>query len=221
MFRVNYFLEGDILRNYLDKVANSYCPFISPSIKSNLLYFSHYDLSDETDENRVVKLALLISYVHAEYFIYNRKNISGIDKILYNENISFTFNDILAIKEKDILSWVHWCLKANYTKNSMLFGKFTKNTQEFNKDNIEIPPSPINFISIRSSIKSKDIKFFNKAPQLVDDFMLDSEGEIYLNIDDLKSITKDKLMHIVNSLSQGDMFKDILNMSKQKLYNKD
>lgn len=158
---------------YLSHVEG-FCPFLKPSRDKNLSWFTEYNI----DEYGIEKFAEIIFYtglIHTEILRVNRKKYPS-DKILYSENIVFKVEE-KNLNGEEVFSWPHWCLKTLYTKTGILFGKFWDGEEDIAKNGFQLPVPPLHFLSIRSAIKKKDKRFFEKATSLLDDFeMAEDDG---------------------------------------------
>lgn len=157
--------------SYMDAIAQMFCPFIEPSQKRNVLFFSEYDLRSLLPEK--IKAGIFYtSLIHTELLRRERrKQTTRIAHDMLSENCIFYFSANMDEKGEELFSWPHWMLKCLYTKTSIMFGKFWKGEQINSRDGRPIPPPPLHFLSIRSAIKPTDINFFKKAPKLTPEYL--------------------------------------------------
>jgi len=96
------------------------------------------------------------------------------------ENALFLFPCIADSLGKQLLGWPHWILKYRYTQLGLLFGKFWKNERETSKDGRELPVPPSHFLSVRESVRAKDLRFFEQTEWLRP--ALESSSDIGQNV---------------------------------------
>jgi hypothetical protein len=86
-------------------------------------------------------------------------------RIYLSENI--IFESVEGIPDYS-LDYAHWFLKLLYTEDSLLFGKFEKGYEEYDKKGGLIPICPVNMMAIRSAVSFKNEKdFFVFTPKLL------------------------------------------------------
>lgn len=145
----------------------AHCPFVQPAQEQELLLFSKYTVkvSPALAEEAVFYRCV----VHTETMRQARFRIKSGKHILC-ENVVFDFCGESSAAAKDVFSWPHWCLKVLYTSVGVMFGKFWVGERTLARNGQKIPEPAMNFISVRSAIKIKDERFFQKSPHLIPEF---------------------------------------------------
>lgn len=170
MFRTSSPDELPGLSAYLGEIAGGFCPFIEPSAKEGVTLFSRYELAPSSLENLQAQ-AFYLGVIHTELFRKNRRKQRTVKGwTLSCENVIFHDSAFVG-KGRELLDWPHWLLKALYTKVGVMFGKFWEREESTSRDGRSIPPPPCDFLSIRSSVKPLDGRFFSLAPQLTDEYI--------------------------------------------------
>jgi hypothetical protein len=174
MFRNQDISSHLIAQEYINSVSSNHCPFIIPSIKNEVMYFSEYSLGNLTFEN-LQKYIFYTGLIHTYAFRLNRITENEHKKrLLFCENIIFKIEE--NIDGEKLFAFPHWYLKLLFTEKSILFGKFWKGETATNKNGIDITVPPFHLLSIRSAIKPIDKRFFTLTPEL-EEFYLNSEDD--------------------------------------------
>jgi len=157
--------------DYLFDIKDRFCPFLSPSIESDCNFFSSYDVdSPNLGFRESYAMLFTIAVIHTEVLRSIRRNQPNRRANLFCENVIFNFKTHDDEYVKDRLTWIHWYLKLIYSETDIVFGKFYVNENSQSKNGHIIPNSPLNFISIRSTIRNIDFRFFHKVPELLEDY---------------------------------------------------
>ena len=152
-----------VVSEYLSAISR-FCPLSKVSDDKGLLLFSSYNLSKH-DNLAKEEMILAISLLHAE-ILRKERLINERNGNYLSENI--IFESIDGIPEYS-LDYAHWFLKLLYTEDSLLFGKFEKDYQEYTRKGDAIPVSPVNMITMRSATSYENEKhFFSATPPLLE-----------------------------------------------------
>lgn len=95
---------------YLDAIADKFCPFLGPSLMRGLSFFTVYFLSDAS-MIELQKQIFYLGFLHTEILRARRLILSGTEKLLVNENLIFRFDSEDSVNGKEMLDWPHWALK--------------------------------------------------------------------------------------------------------------
>ncbi|HKX33392.1 MAG TPA: hypothetical protein VJ302_37285 [Blastocatellia bacterium] len=159
---------GDQVKDYLDAVSASFCPYINPSGLHNLLLFSEYRV-DARDEESLCRNLFYVGLIHTEILRASRLQIDEKrGNLLACENLIFDGEALNQIEGEDIFRWPHWFLKVLYTGRGVLFGKFWKGERVKSRDGRDVPVPPVHLLSIRSAVKPIDSRFFGITPELLE-----------------------------------------------------
>ncbi|MEI3613440.1 DUF6875 domain-containing protein [Pseudogracilibacillus sp. SO30301A] len=178
---------------YVKEISKGFCPYIAPSTKKDAIYFYNYELESNSIES-INKDIFYISLMHTELFRNDRLSTNKSRALLLCRNIIFNIKDqYLDKKGRELLDIPHWLLKTHYTSKGIMFGKFWKGEEGKSRIGKEIPIPPKYFISIRSTIKSKDPFFFNKAPDLIDDLInsVDDGQQVFEELEEINLPNED------------------------------
>jgi hypothetical protein len=151
---------------YLDKMAE-YCPYLMPAKNSQNINNIFFDISEK--DRLLIENGIFWESVRVtEKFRKVRQDLDTPNKILLNFNLIFLFESEIL----NILDWPHYLLKVLYTEVGIVFGKFQKGKSG---DNFPLPQFQFTHLSIRSAVKKKDERFFNKAPYLLEHMLLNED----------------------------------------------
>ena len=154
---------------YLGEIAGGFCPFLGPSMEEGVTLFSRHELTLGSLDHLQAEVFYL-GLIHTELFRKHRRKQQTVRGwTLSCENV--IFNNPAGQGGRALLDWPHWLLKALYTKVGVMFGKFWEGEESTSRDGRLIPPPPCDFLSIRSSVKPLDGRFFSLAPQLADEYI--------------------------------------------------
>jgi hypothetical protein len=156
------------MNEYLNDIALGFCPFLRPAIDKGLCKFVTYDIASHSLEG-AQEFLFCAGLVHTDHMRATRRDLGKLS-YLYCENVILATSDQVSKVGKDLFAWPHWCLKTLYTKSSVLYGKFWIGEKDNSKDGRPIPEPVQHFLSVRSAIKAKDARFFEKAVELKNDF---------------------------------------------------
>lgn len=67
----------------------------------------------------------------------------------------------------ELLSWPHWLLKLLYLEVEIMVGKFWRGEVSHDKLGRVVPIPPVDFLSIRTAVKPKDVRFFAGQVELL------------------------------------------------------
>lgn len=151
-------LESSHLRTYFEAISSGFCPFMRPAQAKGVLKFSEFHLSgpQEEIERKVLCMAVLLT----ERFRKVRSTETETPaKLLSCQNPIFYFPEE-SLSGKEIFAWPHWLLKLLYLEASIMFGKFWVGEEDVAANGKPIPVPPANFLSIRSAVHKKDVRFF-------------------------------------------------------------
>jgi hypothetical protein len=139
-------------------------------VEEGVILFSRHELIPGSLEHLEAQVFYL-GLIHTELFRKHRRKQQTVKGwTLSCENVIF-HDPTLVGKGRVLLDWPHWLLKALYTKTGVMFGKFWEGEESTSRDGRPIPPPPCDFLSIRSSVKPLDGRFFSLAPQLTDEYI--------------------------------------------------
>lgn len=169
MFRSTTIPEITGLKEYIESIAGSFCPFIPASTRANAMRNSVYQLSGGYDQ--VEASIFYLGLIHTEMLRRTRQAVSPREAVLACENLIFRFEGEEEVDGKALFAWPHWVLKTEYTSVGVLFGKFWLGEIDTARSGRPIPPPPYHLLSIRSAVKKRDPQFFRKAPELLDDLL--------------------------------------------------
>ncbi len=99
-----------------------------------------------------------------------------------------------------LFGWPHFILKALYTENGLLFGKFCIGERDYSGDGRAIPVPPLHILSIRGAIKKKDHRFFQRVMEgMRPEFERgeDHEGSPLIDVDWIPRTTAEKILTLV------------------------
>ena len=166
---------GDLPKNEYDRycfdIADRHCPFLEPAIQRNVVYATQYKISgNNLDE--INEYAFWIAVAHIEFMLELRGQLADDCGSLYCENVIFEIQGKCEPKAGErLLPWPHWILKLLYTPCNILVGDFWKGEISKNNSDESIPVPPVQFFSLRSGVKQKDIRFFKGTPNLLPKFV--------------------------------------------------
>ena len=200
--------------NYLDNMS-VFCPYITPAINKGLIENKNFHFGEEDYNINEIEFSIFwITVSEIERFRRKRNNLSKPNKLLLNFNLIFTFSNEKILQDNpNMLEWTHFLAKNLYTSYGITFGKFHKNAHEIITNNKKMKSPPYTHFPIRSSVVSKDIKFFDKTPYLI--------KEVTRSYDDgsspLKNITFKELNHLTNK-ERRDIYKKLVEDGINLLY---
>ncbi|MCM3324763.1 DUF6875 domain-containing protein [Cytobacillus kochii] len=152
--------------SYLDNMTKS-CPFLKPALDYNSVINKRFQLNDK-NYKKIEENIFWISLQATEEFRNVRRALTGQKKTLFNVNLIFIYDEGI---KGNVLDWPHYILKLLYSKVGVVYGKFHNGALKTNRHGLLMPSPPFTHLAIRSAIKSKDARFFNKTPDLVDDIL--------------------------------------------------
>ena len=233
MFRINTYSKEVALQDYLVSIGTGYCPYLLPSLRKGLLYFSRYSLREPILEE-LQKSIFYYGLLHTEIFRHERKNLPlECKKLLICENVIFNVPKEYDHDGDNLLSLPHWCLKVLYLNAGILYGKFWIGEKLKPADGRDVPIPSIHFISIRSAIKEKDRRFFTKANNLLPEFEkaedndqnvfsvnnINIDPDTYYLLDDVKN-NYDNVIIIesaIRKLKQSSLYEIVLEFGRKRL----
>ena len=171
-------LEG--FPEYLQVISQNFCPFLLPALTEKVLLFTEYYFSEEEILNfqELQEEIFLAALVHTELLRRKRRHLPPRKALLMSENLIFSFKTRAALNYRKLHSYPHWYLKMLYTHLGLMFGKFWPGEKERSRDDRLIPDSPLSFLAIRTAFKDKDVRFFEKSPELLTDYFLASDADL-------------------------------------------
>ena len=157
---------------------SGFCPFLKPSLERGLLKFTHIRIQSPEDPERIFEAVLFWAGLFCAEMMRVRRMTypDAADRILYSETVVIDLDERIAIDGAQVFGWPHWMLKKAYAHKGIVFGKFWKGEEDRTQDGTLITPPESHFLSIRSAVKSRDGRFFNKAPDL-QQLMLSSDDD--------------------------------------------
>ncbi|WP_052807272.1 hypothetical protein [Risungbinella massiliensis] len=166
------FSDSDKFSQYCKMISKSFCPFLHPAEKNEVLFCTEYHLKSDRIEN-IKKEIFYYGVEHAERLRQFRHQEPDIlKKLVACENIVFYLpNAFKKVDGSDLLMWSHFMIKLLYTSVGIMVGKFWINEKQNARNGEMIPEPPCHFLSIRSAIKTKDPYFFKRADYLLPDLM--------------------------------------------------
>jgi len=216
--------DNMVFNQYIEKIENSFCPFLSPARENKVLFFTRYSLpfSDMTDLQEVIFYSCMI---HTE-ILRKERTVASNEKVgLMCENNLYSFPGEDSVNGGVLLSMPHWLLKCLYTQTGLLFGKFWKGEVDISKTKKPIPSPPEHFISIRPAVKNLDHRFFSKVKILRGEFevaqdhgqdvlepFFDKKSKTVVNeallSKDIK-INQERIVNTVNELRETNLYNSI------------
>lgn len=205
MFQQTWISEDSPLASYLSLLEDGFCPYLRPAKASGYLYFSQYDLGGGEAEATRARLFLL-GLIHTEWMRHKRLTAQTPEqRLLTCENLIVDVGP--DVDGPSLFGWPHFILKALYTESALLFGKFWIGEKDFSCDGRPVPVPPLHLLSIRSAIKKKDHRFFQRVMEgMLPEFERghDCDGSPLRNIDWLPSTTTDQILALAASNPSQD-----------------
>ncbi len=153
------------IASYFKSISQKFCPFMKPADDAGVLRYSFFSVQGSFVE--VERRIFAIGFVLTERFRWQRQNASKTsERALMCENPIFEFQDTIE-NEQAVLAWPHWLLKLMYLEAGVMYGKFWKGEKENDRRGIPIPEPVCTFMSIRSAVKAKDVRFFEEQLEFV------------------------------------------------------
>lgn len=157
-------------RLYCDRVKNDFCPFLSPSIKAELIFFESVAIDAKNNQFLESEFFWLMM-ARVKRFCAMRKTLNASQKNLLCFNVEFTYPEQLAVPYGERRFEIpYWILRKIFTAGRIIIGDFWLGEKEITKQGRLLPEPNLNFFSIRSMIKSLDDRFIEASPELADDY---------------------------------------------------
>jgi hypothetical protein len=150
--------DADI-KIYLEILQSEFCPYIGPAESMGSLLFL---TSNEFYPGALAEADFFCASLRAiELFRSHRRGLSKADAQLLCYNIILPTNSVSSgATAESILTWSHWLLKLLFSRCNVMFGKFWVGQALIGRNGHRIPSPPVNFLSIRTGVVSKDKKLF-------------------------------------------------------------
>jgi serine/threonine protein kinase len=160
VFQQTWVPDRSPLADYLTSLEEGFCPYLQSSRENETLFFSEYVIREANIEGTQARLFLL-GLVHTEWLRYKRKAAKSPDALLICENLILDVPR--SIVGPALFGWPHFILKALYTECGLLFGKFWVGEIAETDDGRHVPIPPLHIFSIRSAVKKRDHRFFERV----------------------------------------------------------
>ncbi|MDH6131030.1 hypothetical protein P3T37_000397 [Kitasatospora sp. MAA4] len=138
------------------------CPFLEAARTRGMTVWTIYEISPGAHQ-LAVEADLFHAGVQAAEWIRllarRQRGVPACDNIVM-------LDQALDADHCGLMTWPHWALKNLYGPVGVMFGKFTKGTQESDRFGRSIPPAPFSFLPVRTAVRSMDPRFLKDTPDL-------------------------------------------------------
>ena len=154
-----------------------------------------------------------VGVLEIERFRKNRSKYNLNKRLLYCENVIINLpSKFKHIDGSELFAWPHYLLKLLYTQVGIMLGKFWVNEKLISKKGISIPSPPCHFLSIRSTIKSRDPGLLKKTKNF--SLILQQSEEKGQNVHHL--LPKECELNI-QSMKKYNYYQCVLNWGKRRV----
>ena len=189
--------KGSILQQklaynrYLDRVSAAHCPFLAPAKAADAI--RHWD-SHVLLKSVDLALCLAVGCLHVEMLRQARAARSEAGRLLLCDVITWPMSS---------LGRVHFALKKRYTKQEFLFGKFWPGQSLRSAHDTVVPDPPGPILVIRSSLRHRDLRFFNKKSRPFRNDYITAKDTSLCDAEDILAMNTDRFQKELATLAQS------------------
>ncbi|MGW6741455.1 hypothetical protein ACWGDX_12085 [Streptomyces sp. NPDC055025] len=141
-----------------------HCPFLKASTARGMTCWTVYEMAPEVHRYSL-EAELFHAAVRAAEWV--RSSARRTRSPLACENIVvLPAGEGADADPRELMAWPHWALKHLYGPVGVMFGKFTRGVQEWDKHGRSVPRAPYSFLPVRSSVRPRDPAFLTDTPDL-------------------------------------------------------